>query len=420
MKIDFEKEVFGSIEIDEKDILGIFEPKRVNNKGSIKSLTEKAVLNPIGSKPLSELLKGKQNVLIITDDNTRPTPLREIIEVLLSEIFKSGIKKENVSFLISLGTHRPMTDVEIGEKFGEDIPSTFRVINHTWDKVDTLVDLGTTSTGIEILVNREVMNADFIIAVGNIVPHATTGFSGGGKIIVPGIAGEETTEGTHWAALDYEMEEILGVNDNPIRRDIDEIAQKVGLGFIVNTILGVDGSPAGVVAGHLVQAHSAGVDISKEVYGAEVSEKADVVICDAFPTDIDLRQAIKGVASADVVVKKGGAIILVAECPEGIAPQFPEYLEIGFKDPEGVKAKVESGEITGKLMAYTLVAIGRVLKKAQVILVTKGISKEDVERLGFVYGADPQSALEMAYEIAGGRKTVFMKSAGEILPIIAH
>lgn len=423
MKVKFERELFGSVEIDEGDLLGILEPKIAEEKGSLKLMTEKALENPIGSAPLNELISGKKRILIITDDITRPTPLREILEVLLAEISKSaksGIVDEDVTFLISLGTHRRMTADEIKRKFGEEISARYRIVNHAWDKPDILVDLGATSTGIEILVNREVKNADFIVAVGNIVPHATTGFSGGGKIIVPGIAGEKTTEETHWAALNYEMEDILGVNDNPIRKDINDIALKAGLGFIVNTVLDVDENPAGVVAGHPIEAHNKGVEISRRIYGAETTEKADVVICDAFPTDINLRQAIKGVASADIVVKRGGAIVLAAECPEGIALQFPQFLEIGFNDPEGVKSKVEAGEIGGRIMAYTLVAIGRVMKKAKVILVAKGITKEEAQRMGFIYEPDPESAYKRAKEIAGGKKTLFMRKSGELLPIVAH
>ncbi|MBN1574395.1 MAG: nickel-dependent lactate racemase [Deltaproteobacteria bacterium] len=420
MKVKFDRELFGSLEIDDADLVGILEPKIAEGGESLRSMTERAIEKPIGTNPFRELLFGKKRILIITDDVTRPTPVREIAEVMLTEITKAGIRDKDVMFLISLGTHRAMTEGEIKKRFGEEISARYRIFNHSWDKPETLIDMGSTETGIEIYVNREVKNADLIVAVGNIVPHATTGFSGGGKIIVPGIAGEETTEGTHWAALDYEMEEILGVNDNPIRRDVNDIALKAGLDFIVNSVLDIDENPAGVVAGHPVEAHNEGVEIARRIYGSVAGEKADVVVCDASPTDINLRQSIKGVAAADVVVKRGGAIVLIAECPEGIAPQFPQFLEIGFKDPEGLKSKVEAGEIKGRIMAYTLIAIGRVMKKASVILVTKGISGEEARRMGFLHEPDPVSAYRRAVEIAGGRKTIFMRKSGELLPMIAR
>ncbi len=373
--------------------------------------------NPIGTKPINELIKGKSKILIISDDNTRHTPAGKILNVLFRE---TGIKKENTTILIGSGTHRPMTSEEIVDKFGPEIAGSVKIVNHNWNNMNELYFLGKTPAGTEIYINKIVRDADFIMGIGNIVPHATVGFSGGSKIVVPGICGEKTCEEIHWKALDYDLADLLGNNDNPMRKEMNAIAKKAGLRFIINTVLTPDGHICKVVCGDPVLAHQRGAEICKEVYGVGITQKADIVIADAYGTDIDLRQAVKGLLPAAIAIKKGGIIILLAACPDGVAPQFPQYLELGFKEPYKLKEKVEKKEINFKLGAYTLVVIGKIMAdKAKVILVSKGVSKEETEKLGFLWAGSPGEALEKARRLTGKEaKVIFLKRAGELLPLI--
>lgn len=378
------------------------------------------IRNPIGCPPLREFAKGRKNILIVTDDNTRQTPLRNIVPLVINELNCAGIKDDRIKILIASGTHRALSDKELTDKFGVKIASQFKIYNHSWNRRSALVRINSSINGKRICVNRLAVESDFIIGIGSIVPHATTGFSGGGKIILPGICGEQTVEDMHWKALDFEIKDILGIYDNPMRKMADSVAKEVGLKFIVNVVMDGSNKVVDVVAGHPIKAHKKGVSTSKEVFGLRISRRADIVVADARPMDIDLRQAIKAVATADVVVKKGGVIVLDARCPEGVSPQFPEFEKYGFRDPEGLKMKIEKGEIKGKTMAYTLIAIGRILKdKANVILVSKGVSPQSAQKLGFLWARSVKEALKKARELTGKKANViFLKRACEALPLM--
>lgn len=384
-------------------------------------LIEKEILDPIGCPPLKELVKNKKSILIVTDDNTRATPIKAILPYLLNELKKGGVPPDRVKILIASGTHRPMTYQEMARKFGNKIVSGYRIYNHSWNDKRALTSINSRICGKKIKVNKLAASSDFIIGLGSILPHATTGFSGGGKIILPGICGEETVEDMHWKALDFEIKDILGVYKNPMRKIVDTVARKAGLKFIVNTIVDTSNRFVRAVAGDPINAHKKGVEIAKKVFSVKIAHPADVVVADARPMDIDLRQAIKAIAASDLVVKKGGVIILNARCPEGISCQFPEFEAYGFSDPDGLKAKVDSGKIKGKLMAYTLIAIGRILKyKAKVILVSKGVSREAAERMGFLWASSMKAAMKEAKKSVGkNARVIFLKRAGELLPLVS-
>lgn len=375
--------------------------------------------HPIGTKSLKEMAEGKRNVLIVTDDNTRPTPLKRLLPHIFRELSSAGIGREQTRILIGLGTHRPMSEGEIEEKFGRQFSKEYEIMNHAWDDPGQLENIGMISPGIEVVVNRLALESDFIVAVGNIIPHATAGFSGGGKVIMPGICGETTIADTHWKALDFPMGDILGVRRNPIRSSIVEVCRNIGVDFVVDTVLAGD-SVADVVAGDVEAAHEVGAEKSRAIYGIEVPEKADIVVAEGYPTDIDLRQAIKGICSADIVAKDGGVILLVAECPEGISPQFPDFEEVGFSHPEWLFEEVETGRFSNKLLAYTLVAIGRIISnRVKGILVCPNIRRERAEKMGFIHAGNLQEGIREAFRMAGPEARVaVLRRAGELLPLL--
>jgi nickel-dependent lactate racemase len=338
----------------------------------------------------------------------------------VKELERGGIKREGIRFLIASGTHRPMTEEEILIKFGKEIPKKHPFFNHrSWDS-SQLVYLGETPSGIPIHINRLVEEVDLIIGIGQIVPHRVSGFSGGGNIIQPGICGEETTGKTHWLSAQFDGWEILGKITNPVKKEIERVAEKAGLEWIINTIQDGTGRLVKVVAGDPVHAYREGASHSREVYQSQLPEEADIVIADSHPYDSELWLAAKGIYAAELAVKQGGVVILITSCPEGISVSHPEVLELGYQTFEEVDQKVRRGEIKKLTVAAHLVHVGRVIKeRASGILVSPGISKEQAERLGFIYARDPQEALDIAFShLSRDAKVAVLQRGGEILPVI--
>lgn len=379
----------------------------------------RALSKPIGSKPYLQCLRGKKDLLIVCDDFTRQTPLKEILPCLIRGALAAGISEKRVRILIAAGTHRGMTRQELKNKLGKNIADNFKICQHDWLDSRALIKIDAKDRAGKFYVNRMVLEADFVVGVGSILPHATCGFSGGGKIILPGICGRKTLEDMHWKALDFKIGQILGVYANPMRSMIDKAAKTAGLKFIVNTVLDCSGKIKGVFAGDPVLAHRQGVRLAKSAYGVYFKGRAGIVIADARPMDIDLRQAIKAVAASELLVKKGGVIILIARCPEGVAPQFPEFEKYGFSQPERLKAMVEKRMPRLKLMAYTLIAIGRIMKESRVILVSAGIGHDLAGRLGFIPADSLNDALALAKEIVGkSARVARLERACEALPLL--
>jgi nickel-dependent lactate racemase len=420
MRINFPYSGIDSIEIPDQNLLGIFAPSTVEIEKSEEEIIEEALLQPIGSSPLREILEWCQDVLILVDDYTRPTPTQKILPRLIKELERGGIKREGIRFLIASGTHRPMTEEEILKKFGKEIPKQYLILNHHWWDSSQMVYLGETPSGIPIHINRLVEEVDLIIGVGQIVPHRVSGFSGGGNIIQPGICGEETTGKTHWLSAQFDGWEVLGRITNPVKKEIERVAEKAGLEWIINTIQDGTGRLVGVVAGDPVHAYREGAAKSREVYQSLLPEEADIVIADSHPYDSELWLAAKGIYAAELAVKKRGVVILITSCPEGISVSHPEILEWGYQTFEEVEQKVRQGKIKKLTAAAHLVHVGRVIKeKAKGILVSPGISKEETEKLGFTYARDPQEALEIAFSLTGkGAKVAVLQRGGEILPLI--
>jgi len=420
MRISFPYPEINSIEVPEQNLLGIFSPSILKIEESEEEIIEKAFSQPIGSQLLSERLKGCRDVLIVVDDYTRTTPVQKILPRLLKELGIGGIQPGGIKILVALGTHRPMTEEEVIKKLGEEIPKQYPILNHQWWDSSQLSFLGETEKGTPIFVNRLVKEVDFIIGIGQIVPHRVSGFSGGGNIIQPGICGEETTGRTHWLGAQFTGREILGKIENPVKKEIERVAERAGLKWIINTIQDGSGRLIEVVAGDPIQAYRKGAIRSLQVFQSELPQEADIVIADSHPYDSELWLASKGIYASELAVRKGGVVILITLCQEGVSPSHPEVLELGYQTFEEVDQKVHTGLIKKLTVAAHLVHVGRVIKeRSRGIMVSQGISKSETERLGLLHAREPQEALEIAFSLMGrNAKVAILQRGGEILPII--
>ncbi len=246
------------VSVPESQLVGAYSPKDISPVADVKAEVRRALANPIGSVSLQELVKGKQNVVFVADDNTRLTPTEQMIPVLLDECNLAGVTDDRITIIIALGTHRFMTEQEILAKFGAETVGRVRIKNHPYKEMAELVDLGVTDNGGRILINKDVYEADFKIGIGSIVPHHIPGYAGGAKIVQPGVSGEETTAYTHLLSV-RAPRSYLGVLENPVRTELDLMARKVGLNTILNTVLNRHGQVVEAFFGDVGEAFRVGV-----------------------------------------------------------------------------------------------------------------------------------------------------------------
>ena len=383
-------------------------------------MVRNALDNPIGCDAIPNEVKPSDKVLLLIDDHSRSTPVRAILPLVLEQLKIAGVSDDSITILVALGTHRPMTAAEMEARVGPEIFAKISVLNHAWDDPASLQYMGATTAGTDIWVNKLAVEADYIIGIGHIVPHRVAGYSGGGKIIQPGISGPVTTGKTHWLSAYYSAQEVLGQPDNPVRREIEEVALRVGLKFIVNVVQDSAGKIAGVFAGHPTAAHRAGCKFAESIYGVHVAKKADIVITEAYPTESELWLATKALQAADIVVKPEGVIILLAACPEGISCSHGPLIEkYGFRPLKAVEALVEEGLMKDLNVSSYLARVGNVLEKTRTILVSEGISTAQAEKIGFIGCGDVESALRKALSMVNpDPEIVVLYHGSELLPII--
>jgi nickel-dependent lactate racemase len=420
VQIEFQCKGIPPLEVPRAWLLGVVRPNQGMDAPEPAAVIQDGLAQPIGGPRLRELASGERSVLILVDDNTRLTPTRAILPLLLEELAAGGLRGEAIRFMVAAGTHRPMTETEKTGKYGPDICRNYEILDHRWDDEGTLVSIDAPVTGIPIRVNRAVLEAGLLIGVGHIVPHPVAGFSGGGKIVQPGVCGAATTAETHWHATRYPMEEIMGVADNPVRLQMEAVARAAGLDAIVNAVQDAAGRLVRVVAGDIVQAHRAGTGLARQLYGAQLPGVADIAVVDAYPNDQDMWQADKAIGVGGMAVRRGGVIVVVAACPDGISPEHPELLEYGFRPYAEIQQLAASGQMRDQVAASELAYTGRIAaEQARCILVSPGITREEARQLGCLWTATPQAALEMAHSLLGQEapRVTVVHHGGEILPL---
>lgn len=297
----------------------VVEPKFVPAVPDPTAALRQALQSPINSPPLAELVKPTDRVGIIFNDITRPTPDHLIIPALLAEL--EHVPRQNVTLFNALGTHRPNTEAELRGMLGQEVVDACRIVQNNAFDPATQVNLGRTSRGHDIWLNRELMACQVKIMTGFIEPHFFAGFSGGGKAIMPGMAGERTILGNHDARNIGDPKATWGITwGNPIWEEIREVALKAGPTFLLNVTLNKEKQITGVFAGEMDAAHSAGCAFVKETAMVGVTQPFDIVITtnSGYPLDLNLYQAVKGMSAAAQVVRDGGAIVVAADCWDGI------------------------------------------------------------------------------------------------------
>lgn len=282
---------------------------------------EQAIANPIGGKPLAELARGRKNACIAICDITRPVPNALMLPPMLRTLEAAGIPRDRILILIATGLHRPNEGAELVELVGAEIAANYRCENHHGTVRDEHTYLGTTEAGVPMWIDTRYVNADLKITTGLIEPHLMAGYSGGRKLICPGLAALETVKIWHGPKfLEHPNADAGIVTGNPVHEENTRIALMAGCDFIVNVCLDGERRVTWVGAGDMIQAWESGVRFIETVVKAPVAEPVDVVVtsCAGYPLDTTWYQAVKGLTGALPIVKKGGTIIMAASLSEGL------------------------------------------------------------------------------------------------------
>jgi nickel-dependent lactate racemase len=378
-----------------------------------------ALEKPIGRPPLREVVHAGERVAIVVNDITRLTRTDLILPPILEVLNTAGIPDRDIFIVFALGIHRAQTEEERRFIVGDAIYSRIRCFDHISTDDASLVEIGTTSFGNRIEINREVWDADRIILTGEIIYHLIAGYSGGRKSLVPGVAGFRATTFNHRMIFNPNCRSGK-LEGNPAHEDLLEACRIVDPDFLVNVVLSPEGNLIRVVAGHYEAAHREGCRTVDEMLRVEVEAPYDVMVASAggFPLDIDLRQAHKGLENACHALRPGGSILFYAECGNGAGHKaFEDYIRQYANDGE-MQAALEREFVVGGHKAYWIARLGRLYK---VYLVSE-LDAEFVRRCHFIPVAprDHEAVLQkILREQGSGARTAVAPYAGFTLPAIS-
>lgn len=338
---------------------------------------------PSGTRPLAELARGRQSACVVICDVTRPVPNQILLPPILQTLEKSGIPRDRILILVATGLHRPNLGDELAEMVGRSIVEAYRIENHDGRDLAQHAYLGDTPRGVPVWIDRRYVEADLKITTGLIEPHFMAGFSGGRKLICPGLAAWETVKAWHSPDfLEHPNARAGRLEGNPVHEENTWIGRRAGCDFIVNTVLDAQRQILALVAGDMEAALYEGVDFVSRLLTDTVAEPVDIVVTTSagYPLDTTFYQSVKGMVGAMEIVKPGGTIILAASMAEGIGS--PEFQQLFAENPS---LDVFMERILSKqycvLDQWQLEELAKVRRKANVKVVTQGLPPETVNRL---------------------------------------
>ena len=407
-----------NFEVPDRNLALILKPNPCSPLADLDAAIARALANPIGQKPIEHWVKPSDRVLLVSDDNTRMTPVDRMMPPLIGRLNAAGVPDRNIRCIMALGTHRYMTDEEMRAKVGSEVWRRIRVFNHAWREENNLIDLGVSNAGTPLHVNRAVVEADVVIGLGAIVPHHIPGYSGSSKIIQPGVCGPKTTAETHMLSCESGGDSFLGIEDNPVRRDMDDMAGRVGMRTILNVVMDSEGHVTDVCYGEMRAAFLKGVKAARRIYGVEYRETPDIVVANSYPCDLDFWQSHKSQYPAQRMIKPGGTIVVCTPAPEGVSPVHTDLLEYTNWPSAEINAAYREGRLKNGVAAALAVAWALVREKASVITFSPGIPPEHKQKLGHTHAPSVQWAVDEALRRHGlHARVAVLTHAPDLLPL---
>jgi nickel-dependent lactate racemase len=403
------------LEIPDQNFLGLLDAKPIAGVTNPNDVVSKAIQNPIGSPPLSEITQPRQTAAIVVDDHTRGLPCHILLNPLVEQLQGAGIEEKDITIIFGTGTHRDTTQEEQQQLLCDVTCQGYRVLVHNCD-ADDLVHVGTTSYGTEVKVNRVFHEADLHLLTGDIGYHYYAGFGGGRKSLLPAVAGRAAINKNHGMLTNPKA--VTGnLEGNPIHLDMTEAARLARIDFIVNIVRNSHKEIVSAFAGDLEQAFLKGVKLADEMGRVKIQEKADIVITSAgYPKDINLYQSAKAMVHALGAVRDGGVLIALLECREGIGHKVFEEWAHQFRSYDELSHQIQTNFIMG---GHKIFYMAQGANRVHQYL----ISNLDPNELKEYYYVTPfksvKNALEEAFKQVGRDATVWAMPHGpDVLPSI--
>jgi len=344
-----------ALDIPDENYIGTLNPKDTKEIEDPIIEVRRSLANPIGSKKLKELVLPKDKVVILVSDVSRPCPSYSLLPPILKELNEAGLSNDQIIIVFGLGVHRKQTEEEKKKLVGEEVYNQVKCIDHD---IDNCVKIGITKRGNKVSIFKKILDANFIIATGNLEFHYFAGFSGGAKAIAPGVCSRNTIANNHKHFLEPGAK-AGRIQGNPIREEIEEIGEMIGVDFMVNAVLNSHKKVVKVVAGDVTKAHREGTKYVNDMFRVEIDALADIVLTSpgGYPKDIDLYQTHKGMENASLAVKKGGIIIIAGECRDGLGEgKFAQALD-GKLSPQELIEELKKNFILGRHKASRVAKI---------------------------------------------------------------
>lgn len=421
IKLDYGKTGL-EVDLPDENIVGPLQIRPVKPLADPEAVVRELLKNPIGAKPLVEIAQGKRTACILICDITRPVPNQVLLTPILETLAAAGVPREGITILIATGMHRPNEGDELVELVGESIASNYRVVNHFGQNLSEHTYLGTTDRNVPVWIDSRYVEAELKITTGLIEPHLMAGYSGGRKLICPGIAALETIKVWHGPQfLEHPLADCGILEGNPVHDENTRIALMAGCDFIINVTLSQEREITSIVAGDMIQAFERGVAFVREVVKAELSEPCEIVVTSGagYPLDTTFYQAVKGMTGALPAVKQGGTIIIAAGTTEGIGS--PEFQSL-FRENATLEGFVQ--RILGKdyfvMDQWQLEELAKVRRKCKVKFVTRGLSAEVLQGLFVEPVATVEQAVRECLEEYGRNARIAVIPKGPyVLPVVA-
>jgi nickel-dependent lactate racemase len=398
----------------------VIRPKNVEPVSDEETAVFEALRAPIGSPPLREIVSATDTVAIVFSDITRPMPYSSVLPPLMEEI--SIVPDDQIVFINATGSHRPNTQEELIEILGDAIVDRYRIHQHDCNDETNLINLGKTSRGHEIWINREYMQSSIKILTGYIEPHLFAGFSGGPKAVLPGIAGVKSIMSNHGSEMIGDPKSTFThTKGNLIWEEMFEVATLTNPTFLLNVTQTEDRRITGVFAGELSQAHERGIEFLKSTAMVPVDGSFDIVISTAggYPLDISMYQSVKGIAVTANIVKDGGAILLVSDCEEGL-PDYGEYGDIMRKaeTPQDLLGMIHSPGFSMQDQWDAQIQ-AQICQRAKLHIYSEGLSNDEIRQVFGIPSSDVENTVaELLNGYGSGARIAVLPAGALAIPYV--